>query len=60
MLARPRLAVIVSLLIFLLVDVSASTAPPLTSKEEEVLKVSRAWLAARNHRDLETFAAFMS
>ena len=60
MLSRPRLAVIVALLIFLQVDMSASTAPPLTANEEEVVKVSRAWLDARNHRDLEAFAAFMS
>jgi ketosteroid isomerase-like protein len=55
-----QLAIIVASLIFLQVGVSASTSQPPTSAEEEVLKVSRAWLDARNHRDLGTFAAFMS
>jgi uncharacterized protein (TIGR02246 family) len=60
MLPLHRLATIVASLIFLQVYVSASTAQPPTSAEEEVLKVSRAWQDARNHRDLGTFAALMA
>ena len=60
MLQSHRLAMIVASLIFLQVYVSASTAQPATAAEEEVLKVSRAWLDARNHRDLGTFAALMA
>ena len=60
MLPLHRLATIVASLICLQVCVSASAAQPLTSGEEEVLKVSRAWLDARNHRDLATFAALMA
>lgn len=60
MLALHRFATTAAVLVFLQINVSASTAQPPTSAEEEVLKVSRAWLDARNHRDLGTFAAFMA
>ena len=40
--------------------VARAEAPPLTVEQQEVVKVSQAWLDAFNHRDLETFASYIA
>ena len=40
--------------------VAGAEAPPLTVEQQEVVKLSQAWLDAFNHRDLETFASYIA
>ena len=40
--------------------VAGAEAPPLTVEQQEVVKVSQAWLDAFNNRDLETFNSYIA
>ena len=55
-----RYAWILAVTMLFPMGIVGADGPTLTAQQQEVLKVSEAWLDAFNHRDLETFARYIA